>query len=86
MAKCCQKTISFFSIVQWIYTQFVWELLKTKVLCLTLKPLSKTRWECHIESVKAIHYQSGAIRDDLLEVSENCSDPKIKSESKSLNS
>ncbi len=60
-----------------------WEILKVKVLSLPIKPLSETRWECHVESVKAICYQTSDIRDALLEVAEDYSNPKIKSEAKS---
>lgn len=89
MAKCCPKAMSFFGIVQQLYTLFAgcpkqWEILKVKVPDLTIKPLSETRWECRVESVKAIRYQSSDIKDALLKVSEDCSDPKIKSEAKSL--
>lgn len=81
--------MSFFGIVQQLYTLFAgcpkqWEILKVKVPDLTIKPLSETRWECRVESVKAIRYQSSDIKDALLKVSEDCSDPKIKSEAKSL--
>ncbi len=60
-----------------------WETLKVKVLTLPIKPLSGTRWESHVESVKAICYQTSVIRDALLEVAEDYRDPKIKREAKS---
>lgn len=89
MARCSSKAMSFFGIVQRIYTIFAgspkrWEILKAKVPSLTVKPLSETRWECRVESVRAIRYQTSDIRDALLEVAEGCSDPKVKSETMSL--
>jgi hypothetical protein len=50
----------------------------------TLKPLSETRWECRLQSVKPIRFQLGQIRDALEEVSESTKNPKIKSEAQSL--
>ena len=47
---------------------------------LTLKSLSKTRWESHVESVKAIKFQAPQIRDALLQLAQTSEDPKIKSE------
>nr|GEU99703.1 zinc finger MYM-type protein 1 [Tanacetum cinerariifolium] len=47
-------------------------------------PLSITRWESHVESVKAIRFQLLEIREALLQVAETDNDSKIKSESKSL--
>ncbi|CAO2813926.1 unnamed protein product [Amaranthus hypochondriacus] len=51
---------------------------------LTLKPLSSTRWESHIDSVKAIRTQLLDIREALLEVADSDKDSLIKSEAKSL--
>ena len=47
---------------------------------LTLKPLSKTRWESRIESVKAIKFQVLEIRDALLQLAKTSEDPKTKGE------
>ena len=58
--------------------------MKKHVKLLTVKSLSETRWECRVESVKAIRYQLNDIRNALLEVSNTCSDSKIKSEAQSL--
>ncbi|XP_010527156.1 PREDICTED: uncharacterized protein LOC104804542 [Tarenaya hassleriana] len=51
---------------------------------LSLKPLSSTRWESRVESVKAIRFQISQIQEALLEISEIDNDSKIRSEAKSL--
>ncbi|XP_052299044.1 uncharacterized protein LOC127902959 [Citrus sinensis] len=51
---------------------------------LTVKSLSQTRWESHIERVKAIRFQTPQIRDVLLQLAEFGEDPKTKSEAKCL--
>ena len=54
------------------------------MLGLTPKSLSLTRWESHIESVKAIKFQDPQIRDALLQLAQTSEDPKIKSEANCL--
>ena len=51
---------------------------------LTLKPLSQTRWESKIESVKVIIFQVLEIRDALLQLAKTSEDPKTKSEALSF--
>ncbi|XP_045797776.1 zinc finger MYM-type protein 1-like [Trifolium pratense] len=89
MANSCRKAKEFFGVVQRIYTIFAnstkrWQILKDNVKGWTPKSLSSTRWESHIDSVKAIRLQMSDFREALLEVSENDSDSKIESEAKSL--
>ncbi|KAM3731731.1 hypothetical protein ACB098_11G004400 [Castanea mollissima] len=89
MANSCSKAISFFGIVQRIYTLFSSSTKRRKILQdnvtgLTLKPLSQTRWESRIESVKAIKFQILEIRDALLQLAKTSEDPKTKSEADCL--
>nr|XP_028952623.1 uncharacterized protein LOC103441777 [Malus domestica] len=50
----------------------------------TLKPLSQTCWESHIESVKPIRESAQQIRDALIHLANTSEDPKSKSEAESL--
>ncbi|CAN0847920.1 Zinc finger MYM-type protein 1 [Linum grandiflorum] len=89
MANSCGKAKDFFGIIQRIYTIFSnsnkrWHILKDNVKDLTLKPLSSTRWESRVESVKAIRFQMLEVREALLQVGDVDYDPKIRSEARSL--
>jgi hypothetical protein len=89
MAQSCGKAKDFFGIIQRIYTIFAkstkrWQILKENITGLTLKPLSATRWESRVDSVKAIRFQMQDIREALLQVSDTDKDPTISSEAKSL--
>ncbi|XP_028055104.1 uncharacterized protein LOC114259291 [Camellia sinensis] len=89
MANSCPKAISFFGVLQCIYLLFLsstkqWKVFKNHVEGLTLKPLSQTRWESHVESIKAIRYQAPQIRDALNHLA-NLGEPhNTKSEAESL--
>uniref|UniRef100_A0A0D3CXS9 DUF4371 domain-containing protein n=1 Tax=Brassica oleracea var. oleracea TaxID=109376 RepID=A0A0D3CXS9_BRAOL len=89
MAHSCVKAVSFFGIVQRIYTIFSsstkrWNVLLKHISCFTVKSLSNTRWESRIKSVKAIRYQAPQIRSALLELYDLCDDAISKSETESL--
>ena len=89
MAKNCGRAKDFFGIIQRIYTTFTnstkkWQILKDNIKGWTLKSVSATRWESRVESVKAIRFQYGDIREALLEVSDMDNDVKNSSEAKGL--
>ena len=88
MANSCANAMTFFGVTQRIYTLFYsikrWKILWGHALNLTLKPLSQTRWENRIESVKAIRYQAPQIRDVLYQLAETSENPKTRSEIISL--
>ena len=89
MANTCGKAKDFFGVIQRIYTIFAkstkrWDILKDNIKDLTLKPLSSTRWESRVNSVKAIRFQILEIREALLQVAESDNDSMIRSEAKSL--
>ena len=89
MASSSPRAISFFGVLQCIYSLFAsstkrWKILQDNVSKFSVKSLSQTRWESRIESVKAIKFQAPKVRDALTELSKNCEDPKLKSEAMSL--
>ncbi|XP_042450150.1 zinc finger MYM-type protein 1-like [Zingiber officinale] len=89
MAHSCVKAVSFFGIVQRIYTLFSsspkrWKILLNNVKGLIVKSLSNTRWESRIKSVQAIRFQIVEVRAALLELNNICDDAKSISEAESL--
>ncbi|CAH2325017.1 zinc finger MYM-type 1-like [Pelobates cultripes] len=87
-AASCSKAKLFFGVLQRLYTLFSrssnrWSVLKEKVN-ISLKPLSETRWECRVESVKAVRYQLQEIAECLEEVTQKSNDPAFCSECNSL--
>ncbi|XP_076909256.1 uncharacterized protein LOC143566433 [Bidens hawaiensis] len=89
MATTCTKAEYFFGTIQRIYDVFSnstkrWQILKDSVKGLTVKPLSTTRWESRVKSVKPIRFQLSAVREALLEVRDTEGDPKTTSDANSL--
>ncbi|XP_063732765.1 zinc finger MYM-type protein 1-like isoform X2 [Eleginops maclovinus] len=69
-AKSSVLSMSFFGMLQRLYNLFSssvhrWAILKQHVKQLTLKPLSGTRWEARIDSVKVVRYHLPEILDGL---------------------
>ena len=60
------------------------KILEDTVPYITVKPLSDTRWECRLESVKALRYQISEIREALFAVADESRDPRVKAEAESL--
>ena len=89
MANSCPRAISFFGVLQRIYSLFAssskrWKILQDNGCNFSLKSLSQTRWESRIESVKAIKFQTKKIRDALVQLAKTSEDPKTKSEAMCL--
>ncbi len=64
-----RKCLTFFGTLQRLYTNFSssvkrWDILKEFVE-IKLKPLSDTRWEAKLDSVKALHFQLRRALDAL---------------------
>ncbi|KAG4925001.1 hypothetical protein JHK87_050541 [Glycine soja] len=84
MANSCTRVVSFFGVLQHIYSLFAsstkrWKILQENVSKFSVKSLSQTIWECRIESVKAIKFQAPKTSDTLVQLSKTSEDPKIKS-------
>ncbi|KAJ6826797.1 zinc finger MYM-type protein 1-like [Iris pallida] len=82
MASSCVKSKSFFGACRCLYTIFAnstkrWAVLRDYVDGLTLKSLSTTRWESHVESVKAIKSQVSEIREALRKLAEISDDVEL---------
>lgn len=89
IANSCTKAKDFFGVLQRIYIVFShstkhWKILIDNVEGLTIKPLSQTRWESHVNSVYTIKSQTSDVREALLQLVEQDNHPKIKSEAESL--
>ncbi|XP_012851422.1 PREDICTED: uncharacterized protein LOC105971122 [Erythranthe guttata] len=89
MANSCVRAKSFFGACQCIYNVFAnstkrWNVLLEYVDELTLKSLSTTRWESHIESVKAIKTQASKIREALFKLVEISEDAKLSRDAETL--
>ena len=89
MVKSCVKARIFFAYVQKVYTLFSglthqWDVLRTYVKGLSPKALSVTRWESHIESIKAIRSQAAELRDALIEISNSSKNDVVMAEAKGL--
>ena len=75
-AKSTVESVSFFGVLQRLYTLFSsspqrWEIFKENVPQLTLKAISSTRWECRVESVKVLRYQLPGVEKALLSLIEH---------------
>lgn len=89
MATSVPRAITFFGVIQIMYTIFSastkrWNILLQNITNLTLKLPSTTRWEIRIESVKSIRFQLSQVYNAFLEINDSTKDPKIKSEAISL--
>uniref|UniRef100_A0A8C6WU32 TTF-type domain-containing protein n=1 Tax=Neogobius melanostomus TaxID=47308 RepID=A0A8C6WU32_9GOBI len=74
-AKSSVRSISFFGLLQRLYTLFSssvnrWAILRKHVKDLSVKALSTTRWECRVEAVKAVRYQLPEILNALSELTD----------------
>lgn len=89
MAKSSTAAVTLFGTLHQIYLLFGastprWQILKSHLKTFTLKPISETRWECRVDSVKAVRFQIAAVYDALVEVAETANDPKARTEATAL--
>ncbi|XP_069460610.1 zinc finger MYM-type protein 1-like [Ambystoma mexicanum] len=83
-------SVTLFGLLQRIYTLFSastirWKVLTNNVRNLTVKPLSDTRWESRIDSVKAVRFQVTDIYDTLMELAQlSKADAGVRHEAQSL--
>lgn len=89
-AISCTECVTFFGIIQRVYTLFSasvgrWKILTDSLPFLTVKPLCTTRWESRINSLKSFRFQIVEIHDALITLSENVSsDAAIRHEAQTL--
>jgi hypothetical protein len=82
--------VSFFGVVQNIYvflsaSPYRWSIMKKHVTKLTVKPLSDTRWESRIDSMRPFRYQAGEIYDAPYDIRQETShDPITRHEAELL--
>jgi hypothetical protein len=84
-----KDAMTFFGGLQRIYVIFAasperWKILEDTVPYITANLLSDTRWECRLESVKALWYQLSKMREALVAVADEFRDPMVKAEAESL--
>ena len=89
VVKTCPDALTFFRIVQRIYSIFSAStkkrsLFRKHVSNLSVKPLCETSWECRIDSVKALRYQLPEICDILNELVKEAKEVMIKSKAETL--
>jgi len=87
-ASSNRMCLTFFGTLQRLYTMFSasvkrWDILK-EFVDITLKPLSDSRWEAKIDSIKAVRFQLGGILDALEKLEEVEKDGKTVSEANLL--
>ena len=78
VTKCCPDAITFFGILQAIYTLF-----SASSKRWVGETLEHYKMGC-IDRVKAIRYQVGEVYDALVEISEITNEPMVKAEAESL--
>lgn len=86
-AKSSPDVIGYFGYLAKLFKLFSasthrWDILLKHVKT-TLKSWSETRWESKIDSIQAVRYQTGQVREALLEVRETTQDPTAKVEAQS---
>lgn len=79
-AKSSVLSVTFFGILQCLYNIFsssvqCWSILQSHVQ-LTVKNLSTTRWECRIDSVKALYHQLPEMLEALTALGKHAAEKK----------